>query len=108
VSLAFSERLHGRLQQGIDAWKIATNTSEQFMRRKSPFPQLVLSARYENCIEIVSKTESLRQTLLNVTNNDICSISGRHGFQTGSNIGLQNCRKIDQEIGNVVKMELNL
>ena len=59
------------------------------------FAHFWLSARYKNRLEIVSKTASLLQALKNGTKNDIFPISGRLGFQTGSNMGPQNWPKTD-------------
>ena len=62
------------------------------------FAHFWLSARYKNRPEIVSKTASLLQALKSGTKNEIFPISGRLGFQTGSNMGPQNWPKI-VEIG---------
>ena len=62
------------------------------------FAHFWLSARYKNRLEIVSKTASLLQALKNGTKNDIFPISGRLGFQTGSNMGPQNWPKIDPKL----------
>ena len=63
------------------------------------FADFWLSARYKNRPKIVSKTASLLQALKNGTKNDIFPISGRLGFQTGSNMGPQNWPKIDPKLG---------
>ena len=62
------------------------------------FAHFWLSARYKNRLEIVSKTASLLEALKNGTKNDIFPISGRLGFQTGSNMGPQNWPKTDPKL----------
>ena len=62
------------------------------------FAHFWFSARYQNRPKIVSKTASLLQALQNGGTNDIFPISGRLGFQTGSNMGPQNWPKIDPKL----------